>query len=67
MKNNQIFAELYRTDSADLTTGGQRLVSNTFKLTVPKTLPTISLTQSKVRNQQVITEFSTDQLQTLQR
>ena len=67
MKNNQIFAELYRTDSADLATGGQRLVSNTFKLTVPETLPTISLTQSKVRNQQVITEFSTDQLQTLQR
>ncbi|MDB8553733.1 M60 family metallopeptidase [Turicibacter sanguinis] len=67
MKNNQIFAELYRMDSADLTTDGQRLVSNTFKVEVPEKLPTISLTQSKLRNQQVITELSSDQLQALTR
>ena len=38
-----IFAELYRTDSADATEGGQRLVSDTFKLEVPDVLPEISL------------------------
>ena len=41
--NEKIFAELYRTDSADATEGGQRLVSDTFKLEVPDVLPEISL------------------------
>ena len=40
--NDFIFAELYRTDSADLSDGGQRLVSDTFKLDVPDVLPNIS-------------------------
>lgn len=41
--NENIFAELYRTDTADAQDGGQRLVSNTFKLEVPDVLPEISL------------------------
>lgn len=44
MKDNEkIFAELYRTDSADASEGGQRLVSDTFDLVVPGQLPDISL------------------------
>ena len=44
MKDNiEIFAELYRTDSADASEGGQRLVSDTFNLEVPDELPEISL------------------------
>ena len=41
--NTEIFAELYRTDSADASEGGQRLVSDTFNLEVPDELPEISL------------------------
>lgn len=47
--NKEIFAELYRTDSADAQDGGQRLVSNTFKIEVPNELPEISLS-SKGKN-----------------
>lgn len=41
--NKEIFAELYRTDTADAQDKGQRLVSNTFKIDVPDVLPEISL------------------------
>lgn len=41
--NKEIFAELYRTDTADAQDDGQRLVSNTFKIDVPDVLPEISL------------------------
>lgn len=41
--NKEIFAELYRTDTADAQDKGQRLVSNTFKIDVPDRLPEISL------------------------
>lgn len=41
--NDKIFAELYRTDSADASEGGQRLVSDTFKIVVPDELPEITL------------------------
>ncbi len=41
--NKEIFAELYRTDTADAQDGGQRLVSNTFKIDAPDVLPEISL------------------------
>ena len=44
--NTEIFAELYRTDSADALTGGQRLVSDTFKIDVPSKLPEITLSAS---------------------
>lgn len=48
--NKEIFAELYRTDSADASEGGQRLVSDTFKITVPNELPKINLnSESKLR------------------
>ena len=47
--NQEIFAELYRTDTADASDGGQRLVSNTFKIDVPDVLPEISLSQGKAR------------------
>ena len=51
MENNtEIFAELYRTDSADALEGGQRLVSDTFRITVPDELPEISLTSGKTRS-----------------
>lgn len=42
-ENKKIFAELYRTDSADGQDGGQRLVSDTFMVEVPEVLPEISL------------------------
>ena len=42
-ENKEIFAELYRTDTADASEGGQRLVSDTFKVTVPEILPEITL------------------------
>lgn len=48
--NTKIFAELYRTDSADALEGGQRLVSDTFKIEVPDELPKISLTSGNTRN-----------------
>ena len=51
MENNtEIFAELYRTDSADALEGGQRLVSDTFRIAVPDELPEISLTSGKTRS-----------------
>lgn len=46
MENKQIFAELYRTDSADPSEGGQRLVSDTFMIDVPENLPEISLSKT---------------------
>lgn len=46
--NEKIFAELYRTDSADALEGGQRLVSDTFKIDVPDVLPEIALSNTKV-------------------
>ena len=48
--NTEIFAELYRTDSADALEGGQRLVSDTFRIAVPDVLPQISLTSGKTRS-----------------
>ena len=45
-QNQKIFAELYRTDSADAQDGGQRLVSDTFKIEVPEKLPEISLSKN---------------------
>lgn len=47
--NKEIFAELYRTDTADAQDGGQRLVSNTFKIDVPDVLPEISLSGKDTR------------------
>ncbi len=47
--NEEIFAELYRTDTADAQDGGQRLVSNTFKIQVPDVLPEISLSGKGTR------------------
>ena len=41
--NKKVFAELYRTDSADASEGGQRLVSDTFKIDVPDQLSEITL------------------------
>lgn len=46
--NEEIFAELYRTDSADALEGGQRLVSDTFRIEVPGELPEITLSNSKL-------------------
>ena len=46
-ENKKIFAELYRTDSADASEGGQRLVSDTFIIDVPEKLPEISLSKTK--------------------
>ena len=45
--NEKIFAELYRTDSADALEGGQRLVSDTFRIDVPDVLPEITLSNTK--------------------
>ncbi len=42
-ENKKVFAELYRTDAADALEGGQRLVSDTFRIDVPEVLPEISL------------------------
>ena len=44
-ENEKVFAELYRTDAADASEGGQRLVSDTFRIDVPETLPQISLSK----------------------
>lgn len=64
MKNKQIFAELYRTDTADAKEDGQRLVSDTFKIDVPNELPEISLSggQGKARNAIKYTEIKTKTL-----
>ena len=61
MKNKEIFAELYRTDTADAKEGGQRLVSDTFKIDVPNELPEISLSggQGKTRGKIKYTEINT--------
>ncbi|HCW53641.1 MAG TPA: hypothetical protein DG753_07890 [Clostridium sp.] len=49
--NKKIFAELYRTDSADALEGGQRLVSDTFEIEVPEELPEISLSKTTAYRQ----------------
>lgn len=61
MENKQIFAELYRTDTADAKEDGQRLVSDTFKIDVPNELPEISLSggQGKTRSAIKYTEIKT--------
>lgn len=61
MKNKEIFAELYRTDTADAKDDGQRLVSDTFKVSVPNELPEISLSggQGKTRSNVKYTEIKT--------
>ena len=41
--NTEVFAELYRTDAADGSEDGQRLVSDTFNIDVPDTLDEIKL------------------------
>lgn len=69
MENQEIFAELYRTDTADAQSGGQRLVSDTFKIDVPDQLPEISLTGGKARtysseNKKVI-EIDTNKLRNI--
>ena len=61
--NREIFAELYRTDSADALEGGQRLVSDTFKLQVPDVLPEITLGSS---NASVAKKSSESQLKTIE-
>ena len=45
-ENKKIYAELYRTDTADASEGKQRLVSDTFKIDVPEDLKEISLSKS---------------------
>ncbi|MGL4373451.1 MAG: fibronectin type III domain-containing protein, partial [Turicibacter sp.] len=57
MQNKLIFAELYRTDSADLSTGGQRFTSDTFNHEVPEVLPSISFTKMKLKSNVVVTEI----------
>lgn len=61
MENKKIFAELYRTDTADAKEDGQRLVSDTFKIDVPNELPEISLSggQGKTRSAIKYTEIKT--------
>ena len=61
MENKQVFAELYRTDTADAKEDGQRLVSDTFKIDVPNELPEISLSggQGKTRSAIKYTEIKT--------
>lgn len=61
MKNKEIFAELYRTDTADASEDGQRLVSDSFKIDVPDELPQISLSseQGKTRSKVKYTEVKT--------
>ncbi|MDY4736762.1 hypothetical protein, partial [Terrisporobacter sp.] len=59
--NKQVFAELYRTDAADALEGGQRLVSDTFKIDVPSTLPEITLSaSSRSVNEVKAIEIKTD-------
>lgn len=52
MENQEIFAELYRTDTANAQEGGQRMVSDTFRLQVSGELPEITLSggQGKARS-----------------
>ena len=56
--NTEIFAELYRTDSADALTGGQRLVSDTFKIKVPDELPEIKLSSGNEKRTNNIKTFN---------
>ncbi|WP_195939948.1 M60 family metallopeptidase [Romboutsia sp. 1001713B170131_170501_G6] len=64
MENKQIFAELYRTDTADAKDDGQRLVSDTFKIDVPNELPKISLSGGQGKNRSAVkyTEIKTKTL-----
>ena len=55
--NEKIFAELYRTDAADGLEGGQRLVSDTFKIKVPDKLEEISLTSRNTISRSSSTEL----------
>lgn len=48
--NKKVFAELYRTDTADPQDKGQRLTSNSFDIDVPNNLPSISLNGGVSRN-----------------
>lgn len=66
-QNKSIFAELYRTDTANLTTDGQRLVSNTFMIDVPAQLPSISFNKMKASNYQLIKEITKEQITNLSR
>lgn len=64
MKNKQIFAELYRTDTAGAKDDGQRLVSDTFNIDVPDELPKISLSGGQGKNRSAVkyTEIKTKTL-----
>lgn len=66
-QNKSIFAELYRTDTANLATDGQRLVSNTFMINVPEELPSISFNKVKTANYQLVKEITKQQLTNLSR
>lgn len=66
-QNKSIFAELYRTDTANLATDGQRLVSNTFMINVPEELPSISFNKVKTANYQLVKEITKEQLTNLSR
>ena len=65
--NQSIFAELYRTDTANLTTDGQRLVSNTFMIDVPENLPSISFNKTKTVNHQVVKKITKEQITNITR
>ncbi|HAX73993.1 MAG TPA: hypothetical protein DCY20_10760 [Firmicutes bacterium] len=67
MENELIFAELYRTDTANLAAGGQRLVSNTFKVTIPEQLPEISFSNNKAMMNKVTTQITSEQLKAVQK
>lgn len=67
MQNKKIFAELYRTDTANLETDGQRLVSNTFFYDIPQTLPSITLSSGKRSTTRVVTELKPEQIQAIVR
>lgn len=66
-QNQSIFAELYRTDTANLTTDGQRLVSNTFMIDVPENLPSISFNKTKTVNHQVVKKITKEQITNITR
>ncbi len=66
-QNKSIFAELYRTDTANLATDGQRLVSNTFMFDIPEQLPSISFNKTKTSNYQLVKEITQEQITDLSR
>ncbi len=66
-QNKSIFAEFYRTDTANLATDGLRLVSNTFMINVPEELPSISFNKVKTANYQLVKEITKEQLTNLSR